>query len=55
LTGSESQASGNLAIGSIELGESGSIGSFNMEWLYENQDVNGETFSNQLFLMAGAP
>jgi len=53
LTGSESQASGNLAIGSIELGESGSIGSFNMEWLYENQDVNGETFSNQLFLMAG--
>ena len=53
LTGTNSKASGNLSIGSIELGESGSIGSVGMEWLYETRDVDGETFSNQLFLMAG--
>ena len=61
LTGAESQASGNLSIGSIKLGapesesepDPGSIGSVDMQWLYEDQDINGEAFSNQVFLMAG--
>lgn len=53
LTGSESRASGDLSIGSIVLGDSGSIGSVDMQWLFENQDIDGESFTNQLFLMAG--
>ena len=53
LNGPDSLASGELSIGEILIGNTGSIGSLNWEWLYENQTVNGEAFSNQLFVMAG--
>lgn len=53
LNGPDSFASGELSVGGILMGDTGSIGSLNWEWLYENQTVNGEAFSNQLFLMAG--
>lgn len=53
LSGAESFASGDLSIGEILIGDTGSIGSLNWEWLYENQTVQGEAYSNQLFVMAG--
>ncbi|MGM0449364.1 MAG: DUF6160 family protein [Pseudomonadota bacterium] len=53
LTGEDSFASGELSIGEILIGGAGSIGSVNWEWLYENQTINGEPFTNQTFVMAG--
>ncbi len=50
-------AEGDLEIGSVEIGPASgggdSFGSFNLDWLYEDQDINGETYRNQVFLQAG--
>lgn len=53
LSGSEASASGDLSIGSIELGDSGSIGALDLEWLFEDRQFNGEAYSNQYFIMGG--
>ena len=60
LNGASSRAEGNLSIDDIRLGvDAGtrdggrSVGSVNFSWLYENQTINGATFANQVYLMAG--
>ena len=60
LNGDGSSAEGDLSIDDIRLGvdagtrEGGrSVGSVNLSWLYENQTINGASFGNQVYLMAG--
>lgn len=50
-------AEGNLDIGSVEIvpegGSGESFGSFNLDWLYQDQTINGQDYTNQVFLQAG--
>ncbi len=50
-------AEGDLEIGSVEMDPEGdssrSFGSFNLDWLFQDQDINGRTYQNQVFLQAG--
>ncbi|TVP53180.1 MAG: hypothetical protein EA349_14430 [Halomonadaceae bacterium] len=47
------EAEGELNIGRIELGNSGSVGGLNLQWLYADQLVNDRNYSNQVFIQGG--
>lgn len=47
------EAEGMLDMASITLGDSGSIGELNLQWLFADEQFNGNNFTNQVFVQGG--